>query len=49
MNMKKSYETFCFEGEPDWQKVPVGKIDCFQWEVYSSFSVLSFTVSTRKS
>lgn len=32
MNMKKSYETFCFEGEPDWQKVPVGKIDCFQWE-----------------
>lgn len=30
--MKRTYETFCFESEPDWQKVPVGKIDCFQWE-----------------
>ncbi len=30
--MKKNYETFCFEKEPDWKRVPVGRIDCFQWE-----------------
>ena len=28
----KEYLTYCFEKEPDWEKVPIGKIDCFQWE-----------------
>ncbi len=30
--MIKTYETYCFASAPDWSKVPVGKIDCFQWE-----------------
>ena len=30
--MIKTYETLCFENEPDWSRVPTGKIDCFQWE-----------------
>lgn len=30
--MSKTYETVCFKSEPDWTKVPTGKIDCFQWE-----------------
>ena len=30
--MTKEYKTVCFENEIDWEKVPVGKIDCFQWE-----------------
>lgn len=28
----KEYLTVCFEKEPDWEKVPVGFVDCFQWE-----------------
>lgn len=35
--MSKTYKTFCFENEPDWKKVPVGKIDCFQWEEKEPF------------
>lgn len=35
--MNRVYETFCFENEPDWEKVPVGKIDCFQWEAKRPF------------
>lgn len=35
--MSKTYETFCFETTPDWEKVPVGKIDCFQWEEKEPF------------
>ncbi len=30
--MKKTYETFCFESSPQWEKVPEGRIDCFNWE-----------------
>lgn len=30
--MIRNYETICFESEIDWERVPVGKIDCFQWE-----------------
>lgn len=30
--MKRNYETLCFEKEPEWSKVPIGQIDCFQWE-----------------
>ena len=28
----KKYETLCFKNEPDWNAVPEGKVDCFQWE-----------------
>lgn len=28
----KEYLTYCFDQEPDWEKVPEGKVDCFQWE-----------------
>ncbi len=28
----KEYLTYCFKNEPDWEKVPVGKVDVFQWE-----------------
>ncbi len=28
----KEYLTYCFNHEPDWKEVPVGKIDVFQWE-----------------
>ncbi|MCM1365526.1 MAG: carbohydrate-binding family 9-like protein [Ruminococcus sp.] len=28
----KIYNTFCFKGKPKWDKVPIGAIDCYQWE-----------------
>ena len=35
--MMKEYKSFCFEKEPLWDKVPEGKIDCFQWEEKEPF------------
>lgn len=28
----KTYQTFCFDGIPNWEKVPKANIDCYQWE-----------------
>lgn len=28
----KTYNTFCFNDKPKWDKVPIGLIDCYQWE-----------------
>lgn len=28
----KTYQTFCFDNEPEWDKVPEAAIDCYQWE-----------------
>ena len=33
----KEYLTYCFEEAPDWDKVPEGKVDCFQWESGESY------------
>lgn len=35
--MRKTYETLCFSDAPDWERVPVGTIDCFQWENEEKF------------
>ncbi len=33
----RTYQTLAFQTKPDWDAVPVGKIDCFQWEAVVPF------------
>lgn len=35
--MVKEYRTLCFKEKPDFSKVRVGKIDCFQWEKENAY------------
>ncbi|MBQ5968595.1 MAG: carbohydrate-binding family 9-like protein [Clostridia bacterium] len=38
----RTYESPVFQTAPDWDAVPVGKIDCFQWEAVVPFRPKSF-------
>ena len=40
--MNRVYRTYAFEQAPIWEKVPVGAIDCFQWETAVPFRPNSF-------